>query len=197
MKELSDFLPGKNNAQTKVTKGSLLLAEPFLGDENFERSVVLICEHNEQGSFGLVLNQTTELLLDDVLEDDIYPDIPLFVGGPVEKNTLHYVHRRPDLIEGSIQLEGDLYWSGNFEQIKKLLNLGTLKAEDIRFFIGYSGWSAGQLTNELNRDSWVISKVITNDLFETATDQLWRVTMRNMGGVYRILSHYPTDPRLN
>ncbi|WP_420155655.1 YqgE/AlgH family protein [Siphonobacter sp.] len=181
----------------KVTRGSLLLAEPFLGDENFERSVVLICEHNEQGTFGLVLTQTTELLLDDVIEDDIYPDVPLFVGGPVEKNTLHYIHRRPDLIEGSTELQDGLFWSGDFEQIKKLLNLGSLPAGDIRFFIGYSGWGEGQLSDELNRDSWIVSNTRPGQLFDCPTDQLWRSTLRDMGGAYRVLSHYPTDPRLN
>ncbi|MFT4032368.1 MAG: YqgE/AlgH family protein [Siphonobacter sp.] len=196
MKELKDFLPEKNNV--RVTKGSLLLAEPFMGDENFERSVVLICEHsNTTGSFGLVLTQTMELLLDDVIEDDIYPDVPLYVGGPVEKNTLHYIHRRPDLIENSTKLQEGLYWSGNFQQIKKLLNLGTLPVQDIRFFIGYSGWSGGQLQTELERDSWIVSSTASEVLLDIPIEQLWRTTLRNMGGAYRVLSHYPTDPRHN
>ncbi|MBO9639939.1 MAG: YqgE/AlgH family protein [Siphonobacter aquaeclarae] len=194
---IEDFLPEKNSATQKVTKGSVLLAEPFLGDENFERSVVLMCEHNPQGSFGLVLTQTTELLLDDVIDDDIYPDVPLFVGGPVEKNTLHFIHRRPDIIEGSVELGERLFWSGNFQQIKQLLNLGTLPVADIRFFIGYSGWSAGQLDGEIARDSWIVSQSESDLFFDCATDQLWRTILRNMGGAYRVLSHYPTDPRLN
>ena len=100
-----------------VNRGNLLISEPFLGDPNFERSVVLICEHyNSYGSFGLVLNQTSNLVLADVLEENVYPDVPLFIGGPVQQNTLHFVHRRPDLIDGDQELLRGVFWGGNFEQ---------------------------------------------------------------------------------
>lgn len=180
-----------------VKSGDLLIAEPFLGDPNFERSVVLICEHNSLGSFGLVWNQTMQLNLDDVLSENIYPDVALFVGGPVEKNTLHYIHRRPDLISKSRPVAEGLFWGGDFEEIQRLLNLGTLPVTDIRFFVGYSGWSAGQLDDELKRDSWIVTPARAEALFNTPTDQFWRAVLRQMGGEYRVLSHYPTDPRLN
>ncbi len=180
-----------------VTKGSLLIAEPFLGDPNFERSVVLMCEHNERGSFGLVWNQATQLHLDDVLNDDIYPDVPLYVGGPVEQNTLHFIHRRADLLPTSRQLTDGLHWGGDFAEVKRLLNVGTLPPGDIRFFVGYSGWGEGQLDGELKRDSWIVTSTSANFLFDTAPDQFWRAVLRGMGGQYRVLSHYPTDPRLN
>jgi putative transcriptional regulator len=122
-----------------VTNGSLLIAEPFLGDSNFERSVVLVCEHSDEGTFGLVLNQTTNLNLSDVI-DDVYAEYPLFLGGPVQQNTLHYLHRRPDLIDGSIRVGEGLFWSGDFEQVKQAINIGTLPETDIRFFVGYSGY---------------------------------------------------------
>ena len=180
-----------------VTKGSLLIAEPFLNDSNFERSVVLMCEHNERGSFGLVWNQPTQLHLDDVLTDDIYPDVPLYVGGPVEHNTLHFIHRRPDLIGQARPLAEGLHWSGDFEDVKRLLNLGTLPVTDIRFFVGYSGWGEGQLEGELKRDSWIVTPASAEFLFDTPPEQFWRAVLRQMGGQYRVLSHYPTDPRLN
>jgi putative transcriptional regulator len=180
-----------------VAKGQLLIAEPFLGDPNFERSVVLLCDHNARGSFGFVLNQAAEWQLADVLEDDIYPDVPLYVGGPVEKNTLHYVHCRPDLIEQATKVRDGLYFGGDFEQLKRQLNLGVLTPRDIRFFIGYSGWGAGQLANELKRNSWIVAETAPEALFTTPPDQLWRSVLRGMGGEYKVLSHYPTDPRLN
>ncbi|MCY7350226.1 MAG: YqgE/AlgH family protein [Cytophagaceae bacterium] len=180
-----------------VKNGDLLIAEPFLGDPNFERSVVLICEHNELGSFGLVWNQTVQLHLDDVLSDDIYPEVALYVGGPVEKNTLHFIHRRPDLISKSRLVAEGIYWGGDFDEIRQMLNLGTLSVTDIRFFIGYSGWSAGQLSDELKRDSWIVTPASGEALFDTPTDQFWRAVLRQMGGQYRVMSHYPTDPRLN
>ncbi|MGG7662208.1 YqgE/AlgH family protein [Dyadobacter sp. BHUBP1] len=181
----------------KVSKGSLLIAKPFLGDPNFERGVILMCEHNEQGSFGFVLNQTTDLFLGDVLDETIYQDITLHLGGPVEKNTLHFIHRRPDLVTGGTEIMKNVYWGGDFENVKTLLNLNTLKQEDVMFFIGYSGWSGGQLDEEIKQDSWIISSTTSDFLFSTPAGNFWREILRTMGGEYRSIAHYPIDPRLN
>jgi len=179
-----------------LTSGCLLIAEPFMGDTNFERSVVLICEHNPQGTFGLVLNQPTDLILSDVIED-ITPDLPLFMGGPVQQNTLHFIHRRPDLIDDSINITNGLYWSGNFEEIKRAVNVGTLTERDARFFIGYSGWGAGQLASELAQKSWIVSSTDAGFLFDTPASEFWRGVLKRMGGEYKSIAHYPVDPRLN
>lgn len=176
--------------------GKVLIAEPFLGDPNFERSVVLICEHNDEGSFGLVLNNVSKNTIADVV-DDIYVDFPLFVGGPVEQNTLHFVHRLGHLIEDSIDLGNGIFWSGDFESVKSLLSIGTIKTEDIRFFIGYSGWGAGQLGNELAQNTWFVSDINSDVLFEEYTNQFWRTVLKRMGGDYKVLANYPVDPRLN
>src|ERR1700712_764900 len=178
------------------TRGNLLIAEPFMGDSNFERSVVLLCEHNERGTFGLVLNQATNLTVSDVLEE-MYSEMPLFLGGPVEQNTLHFIHRLGHQIDGSIYIGENLYWSGNFDEIKRLLNLGAIKEKDIRLFIGYSGWGAGQLDKEMKQNSWIVTKTTAETLFETPYNQLWRAILKQMGGEYKVLSNYPVDPRLN
>jgi putative transcriptional regulator len=180
-----------------ISKGSLLIAKPFLGDPNFERGVILVCEHNEQGSFGFVLNQTTDLFLGDVLDETIYQDVTLHLGGPVEKNTLHFIHRRPDLVSGGSEIMDNVFWGGDFASVKTSLNLNTLQQEDIRFFIGYSGWSGGQLDAELNQDSWIITNTTADFLFNTPPGSFWREILRNMGGEYRSIAHYPIDPRLN
>lgn len=180
----------------KPSKGKLLIAEPFLGDPNFERSVVLLCEHNENGSFGFVLNQQTNLKLEDVI-DDVYADFPLFLGGPVEQNTLHFIHRLGDIIDGTIDIGNGLYWTGDFDSVRSLLNIGKIKENDIRLFIGYSGWSEGQLESEMKRNSWIVSETDANFIFDTPTDQFWRSVLKRMGGEYKVLSNYPTDPRLN
>lgn len=185
-----------NTTPSTVRNGNLLIAEPFMGDTNFERSVVLICEHNQAGTFGLVLNQQTDLHLSDVIEE-VHADLPLFVGGPVQQNTLHFIHRRPDLIDGSIRVEEGLYWSGDFEQIKQAVNLGTLTERDARFFIGYSGWSEGQLDAELQQKAWIISRTNADFLFDTPTNEFWRGVLKRMGGEYKSIAHYPVDPRLN
>jgi putative transcriptional regulator len=184
-------------SESKPKNGSILIAKPFLGDPNFERTVVLICEYQEHGTFGLVLNQTTNLHLSDVLDDIYAGDIPLFIGGPVEQNTLHFVHRAGAIIPESVQLQEDLYWGGDFEVVKSLLNTGQLPAQDIRFFLGYSGWSPGQLDAEIEQDTWIVTECATPLLFDTPPGELWRTILRNMGGEYRIIANYPIDPRIN
>ena len=185
-----------NIPSSSVTSGSLLIAEPYMGDTNFERSVVLVCEHNSLGTFGLVLNQPTSIHLDDVI-DDIRAELPLFVGGPVQQNTLHFLHRRPDLIDGSVPVVDGLYWSGDFDQIKQAVNVGTLTERDARFFIGYSGWDAGQLADELTQKAWIVSHIDADFLFDTPTGEFWRGVLKRMGGEYKAIAHYPVDPRLN
>jgi putative transcriptional regulator len=178
------------------SQGRLLIAEPYLGDPNFERSVILLCEHTEKGSFGLVLNQLSNLKLNDAM-DDIFMDFPIYVGGPVEFNTLHYVHRLGELIPDSVDLGEGLFWSGDFDTVKALINIGKIESKDIRFFIGYSGWGEGQLDAEMNRNSWVISETETDMVFDLSPEEFWRKVLRNMGGSYKVMSNYPTDPRLN
>lgn len=180
-----------------LSKGALLIAKPYLGDPNFERGVILLCDYNGQGSFGFVLNQVTDLYLGDVLDDTIYQDIPLHLGGPVEKNTLHFIHRKPDLISGGAEIMPNVFWGGDFDQVKTLLNINTLKPDDVRFFIGYSGWSGGQIEDELSQESWIITQTTSDFLFTTPPANFWREILKNMGGEYRSIAHYPIDPNLN
>ncbi|WP_025762723.1 YqgE/AlgH family protein [Dyadobacter tibetensis] len=181
----------------QVSKGSLLIAKPYLGDPNFERRAVLICEYTADGCFGFVLNQMTDVFLGDVIDESIYQDVPLYLGGPVEKNTLHFIHRRPDLIDEGVEIMEGLHWGGDFEKVKIMLNMNTLSLSDIRFFIGYSGWGRGQLQDEIEAESWIITKTSPDFLFDTPANSFWREVLRNMGGEYRSIAHYPVDPRLN
>lgn len=180
-----------------IEKGSLLIAKPFLGDPNFERGVILICEYSDQGSFGFVLNQVTDLFLGDVLEETIYQDVPLHLGGPVEKNTLHFIHRRPDLIQGGTEILDGVYWGGDFDHLQVLLNMNTIKPEDVVFFLGYSGWGEGQIDDELSDNAWIITNTTSDFIFDTPAESLWKELLMNMGGEYRSMAHYPIDPRLN
>lgn len=182
---------------TKVKSGSILISEPFLGDPNFERTVILICKHDEEGSFGLVLNRKSNLKLSDVLElEQTYLDMELHVGGPMEHNTLHYIHQLA-VIPESIPLGSTVFWGGDFDKLKDLLNTGNIEPDDIRFFLGYSGWSADQLEDEIKNNVWIVNNSATDKLFDLNADSLWRDILKEMGGKYKILSNYPIDPSLN
>ncbi|HNP17605.1 MAG TPA: YqgE/AlgH family protein [Fulvivirga sp.] len=190
-----DFFKFKNDL--KPEKGRLLISEPFLPDPNFERTVVLLCEHNEEGSFGFVLNKMSTVNLDDIIEDINDFDQPVLVGGPVQQDTLHFVHKA-DYIEGGVALGNGLYWGGNFEQLMVLIESKEIKTNDFKFFIGYSGWGAGQLQEELDANSWIVTPNVTTDLvFNQDIDKLWKTVLKELGGRYNVYSNYPTDPRLN
>ena len=179
-------------------KGDLLISEPFLPDPNFERTVVLVCEHGDDGTFGLVLNKITDLTLNDVMDEEFSFLGKLNLGGPVEQNTLHFLHRLDTPIEGTVKIGDGLFWSGNFEQVKALIHSGVIEEKDIRFFIGYSGWSNGQLREELDKQSWfVMTSASSRQVFDLDVDELWKSVLSEMGGKYKVFSNYPSDPRLN
>ncbi|MFD1469572.1 YqgE/AlgH family protein [Hymenobacter caeli] len=182
--------------------GTLLLSQPFLGDPNFERSVVLLCrDAPAHGTFGLVLSRPTALTLRDVLA--LPPgaaapvaDLPLGLGGPVGPGTLHYLHRRPD-VPAATPLGDGVYWGGDFEVLLGLLASGEAAAADVRLFVGYSGWEPGQLAAERQAGSWVTHPASAGKVFTLAPDACWREILREKGGRFRAWANYPVDPRLN
>lgn len=179
-------------------KGDLLISEPFLPDPNFNRTVVLLCEHNDMGTFGFVLNKPSQLFMDDIMDDLSSLHQEVFVGGPVQQDTLHFIHRKPDLFENAIEVADGLYWGGEYEKLKVLADSGQINKNDFKFFVGYSGWAEGQLSNELKENSWIISRnVEIEHIFDTKPEKLWKIALENMGGKYRMISNYPEDPRLN
>jgi len=190
-----DFFDYKNNLSP--AKGMLLVSEPFLEDPNFDRTVILLCEHNEQGSFGFVINQSANISLKEVIEIADSNDQPLFVGGPVEHNTLHFIHRFPSL-ENGVEIMNGLYWGGDFDQLLSLIDTGQATKEDVKFFVGYSGWETSQLEEELKINSWIVSDIRNPDLlFMQEEKELWKKVLDGLGGKFSIYSKYPSDPRLN
>lgn len=175
----------------------MLISEPFLPDPNFERTVVLLCEHNEEGSFGFVINKPSILKVNDVIEDIKATDEIVFVGGPVQQDTLHFLHRNTP-VENAVKIQEDLYWGGTFNSLMVELDTGRLRPGDIKFFLGYSGWGQGQLERELEEDSWIVCDFITHDLlFDTEPSVIWKKALDSMGGRFSVYSNYPVDPRLN
>ena len=187
----------KYRNKIKPEKGRLLISEPFLPDPNFERTVVLLCEHNEEGSFGFVLNKPSILKVNEVMEELANVENLVFVGGPVQQDTLHFIHRNASL-ENAVEIVERIYWGGAFENLMLLLETRQIAASDVRFFLGYSGWGPGQLEEELDQDSWIVCDYVTDQLlFDTGSDIMWRKALENMGGRFSMYSDYPVDPRLN
>ena len=177
--------------------GHLLVSAPVLGDPNFRRTVVLLCEHDASGTFGLVLNRLLDLHMADVLDGFGYPSPPLAYGGPVQPETLHFLHRRADLLPDAQPLADGLCWGGDFEQLRAHFDAGRATAQDFRFYLGYAGWSAEQLVGELAGDDWVLTPARASDVFETPPDDLWRTVMERLGPPHAYLVHYPEDLRAN
>jgi len=180
-----------------LAPGSLLISVPMMEDPNFRRSVVLICEHNEKGSFGLTLNRPIDASLADVLDGVYTFDPTLHLGGPVQRDTLHFVHCADDRIPDGIDLPGGVTWGGDFDAVQALAHSGELSDADIRFFLGYSGWSPGQLQSEIDEEAWIVAAEGAPVLFEEPADELWRAVLRRLGGEYALLSTFPDDPRMN
>jgi putative transcriptional regulator len=185
--------------RNKITpeRGRLLISEPFLPDPNFERTVVLLCDHNEEGSFGFVLNKPSVLKVSEVMDELKNFGHEVFIGGPVQQDTLHFIHRSKKIENGEAILN-DIYWGGTFDQVLFLTDTNQLKSGEIKFFLGYSGWGPGQLAEELDQDSWIVCDFVTEDLlFNTNPDVMWKKALGNMGGRFSVYSNYPVDPNLN
>ncbi|MEO1050672.1 MAG: YqgE/AlgH family protein [Bacteroidota bacterium] len=184
-------------SRLKPEKGRVLISEPYLPDPNFERTVVLLCEHNDDGSFGFVLNRPSGLFFEDIIDQGKGFKEKIYVGGPVQQDTLHFLHRA-EYLEGGEPVMDDCLWGGNFEQLMTLIENNTLDPEDFRFFIGYSGWGAGQLEDELEANSWIVSDILNQKMvFDYRPEDLWREVLKEMGGKFNMYSNYPIDPRLN
>jgi putative transcriptional regulator len=177
--------------------GKLLIAEPFLKDPNFMRTVVLLCEHQTEGSFGFVLNRDFNRTIDELVPDLEGIKLPVHYGGPVQMDTLHFLHQYPDKIPGSYQVTEGVYWGGDFEIAISLLRNNEIDINKIRFYIGYSGWSGGQLDDEMKEKSWLTTDASRKLIFHRRIDEIWKDSLRQLGGEYEMMINFPTDPQLN
>jgi putative transcriptional regulator len=179
------------------SRGTLLIANPFLKDPNFSRTVIFLCEHSDEGSFGFILNKRFPRSLSELLPEANINDMPVYQGGPVQKETLHFLHQYPNLISGGQEVLSDIYWGGNFESLLINLRNNDLNKARIRFFIGYSGWSEGQLNDEMKEESWLTVKATRKLIFETEPEDIWKNSLKQLGGNYEMMINFPIDPQLN
>lgn len=181
----------------KPSPGKLLIAEPFLDDPYFKRSVVLLTEHNENGSIGFILNKPIEIKLKDAVGELPPIDSNIHLGGPVARETLHFLHTEGELIDGSLEIMKGLFWGGNFETLKKLIEQDKIKPESIKFFVGYSGWEPKQLEQELKLNSWIVLESNINVIMQRNTANLWKDILKEKGNEFGVIADFPQDPNMN
>lgn len=181
-------------SQFKPEKGKFLLSEPTLFDPNFARTVCLLVEHNTKGSLGFVLNRPLSLKVSDLDESLSQLEFPLYEGGPVQLDTLHYVHSFPEITGAEKVFEG-VFWGGELESL--LLRSHELNNQNCRFFLGYSGWGTGQLDMEVEAKTWIINRASKKQLFTENIESLWEDILRSEGGDIAKLANYPRDPSWN
>ncbi|MCP4440217.1 MAG: YqgE/AlgH family protein [Aureispira sp.] len=167
--------------------GICLLSDPFMLDPNFRRAVILICDHQKEGSVGFILNKPISMSIDSLVSSFPEFDSEVYYGGPMQTDTIHYIHTKGDLLEGSIEVLPGIYWGGDFTQLKTLIENKLITTNDIRFFVGYSGWSEGQLKAEMDIFSWLIADCDPNYIFSTENDTLWKTALENEGDTYSVI----------
>jgi len=181
----------------KPAKGNLLISVPFLNDQFFGRSVVLLTEHNEEGSVGLILNKVLDTRIHEAISDFPEFDAPLHLGGPVSANSLFYLHVLGDMIPGSVEIISGLFWGGDFDHLRTLITLKEIKTDDIKFFVGYSGWGENQLDREMKENSWLVQKASVKSIMSSEQSDYWKYLIKKTNREYAVWADFPVNPSLN
>ena len=180
-----------------LLKGRLLVAEPsILNDSSFNRSVILLTEHSNDSSVGFILNKPLNYTVNDLIPS-INCKFTVYQGGPVEQDNLYFIHKIPELIPKSISVGNGIYWGGNFESLVGLLNQQEIPKDSIRFFLGYSGWSSNQLSEELTTNSWFCIDNKYSNILKVDNSSFWKNQILEIGGKYKLWANAPSDPKLN
>lgn len=177
--------------------GILLIADPFLKDPNFLRTVVFLCEHKEEGSLGFVLNRKYENSLDELIPELEGHHMPVYYGGPVQMDTIHFLHQCPAEIPGGQEVIKGVYWGGDFDVVIDMIKQDTIDHNKIRFYIGYSGWTTGQLTEEMSEKTWLTVEATRKIVFHRNYLEIWKDSLKHLGGDYEMMVNFPIDPQLN
>lgn len=186
----------KPQAPKRLKPGQVLIAEPFLADPNFARAVILICEHGEEGSVGFTLNRPTDLTLGDLLPELYTPNLYINQGGPVQLDTLHMLHKRSEDFGGNEIVPG-VFWGGSYEMLQNHLQADPRNTDNVKLFVGYCGWSPGQLEKELEEGSWMVVDLRPELIFNTDPEQVWRKAISHLGREFSYLANMPLNPQLN
>jgi len=196
MEEFDDIIKIKTN-NIKPEPGKILISEPFMYDYYFKRAVILLAEHNEDGSFGVIINKPMAVDFGEVIKD--FPDYKtkIYLGGPVKTDSLFFIHTLGEAIDDSMPIVEGLYWGGDIDQVKEMILLKQANDSNLKFYIGYSGWMPKQLDTELKRDSWAVSTINSDLVMKSDSDNLWKNSLLKLGGDYKMWTKYPTEPTMN
>lgn len=192
----NNFLKNINFLLTKPSKGALLVSEPMLPDPNFFRSVILLTKHDESGSLGFVLNRMSIVDLDNVLPNFSIKNIPIFIGGPVGNDQLFFIHTIGEELKNTSKVMDGLYFGGDIEHLEFMLQNDLAQPNQIRFFVGYSGWDPGQLDNEISENSWIVASTSAEQVMSDS-DEYWKEVMVGLGKEFAVMSNFPSNPDLN
>ncbi len=178
-------------------KGKILISEPFLPDTFFNRTIVYLADHNSEGSVGFILNKKLEIKVCDAISGFEGWEEYLSMGGPVAPDTLLYLHSMGNMIPKSVWIDENIFWGGDIGHIRNMIKSGKVNRSQIRFFLGYSGWSPGQLERELKENSWVIARVATDVVLNNQLNISWKKILRGLKNKYRIWADFPESPDMN
>jgi putative transcriptional regulator len=190
-------IPTRAMASEKFLKGQLLLDSGQLRGSFFQRTVVLICQHDAEGAFGLVLNRAAGTNAGDMIVADLPERLktsPLFLGGPVQPSALSFLLTDAFIPDANIMPNLSLGHS-----LDALMEAGESfsSARKVKMFAGYAGWSPGQLEDEIQRDAWLTHPASLELIFEAGPNELWQRILRQKGWQYRLLAQMPEDLSLN
>jgi len=191
-----DFFKIETNSLTP-RKGQILVAEPFLNDIYFKRSIVFLTEHNDEGTVGFVLNKPVNMNINEMIVDFPSFECNLSIGGPVNTNTIHYIHTMGMVIPNSIHVFDNIYWGGDFDFLKDLVKNKLINKNQVRFFLGYSGWMPYQLKNELMQNSWLVTDLKAEVIMNGNMNNIWQDVLNSMGGKYKMWINAPENPSMN
>lgn len=190
-----------NIESDKPYHASLLVAEPFLKEDYFRRAVICLVDYDGEssGSMGVVMNRPTAYKLQELLETiKVERPVTVYCGGPVSTDRLFFIHTLGDIIPGGMKIRDGLWLGGDFTAMEDYVNSGYPIEGKIKFFIGYSGWSRGQLEEEIKAHTWAVAPIISNQqLMMESEDTMWHTVVRQLGEEYRGWRYHPIDPHVN
>lgn len=177
--------------------GDVLISEPFMNDFYFRRSVILLIDHNEKGSLGVIFNKRLTIPFNEIVQGFPEFNADVYLGGPVETDRIFFIHTVGEMIPDSHLISNGLYWSGNINVLKSMIKMDLIKPHEVRFYVGYAGWDGGQLRNELKANTWVVGRFTSKQLLRTMPGKMWSDFVKQIGKRYTLWDKFPVNPSDN